>query len=610
MTFLLEWALSNLCMAGLLAVVAAVLSRFSRRPALLHALWLLVLLKLVTPPLVPFSIGWPGPLADNSPPAAAPAPPQTPVPEAPEPGPGPAARMAAPVPPAFRQPAVPEVVILDDGPDIDLPVAMAEAPGVPPAPPAIPRTSPGQSVATPVRQEPEAGQAAKAGTPSAPPPPAEAGNGAARSWRWQIALGWAWLLGSALWLVVAGQRLRQFQSLLQFAQPTPPAIQAESRRLARRLGVACPQIWLLPGQLTPMLWALGTRQGLLLPADLLTRLTPAQQATLIAHELAHLRRRDHWVRWLELIVLGLYWWCPLVWWARRELREAEEDCCDAWVLWALPGAQRDYALALVETVDFLCQAPPAAPLLASGLGQVRHLRRRLTMIMRGTTPRALTLAGSLLVLGAAVLLLPLWPSWAQPPRDKEKEFKKEGPPFKKEFRDKERPDKKEFRDKEQPDAQRIEEELHRIKMELDKHREMAERRAHELREALERIKHKKDFEPRGEREGRPPFPPDRPGFGPPHELERRLNEIEKKLDIMLFAITQLSKEMHRPGPGREFKGPPERDFKGPPGEKRDRDFKGPPERGERKGPPPERRLDPKERPGIEKQPPQPERVNE
>jgi len=50
--------------------------------------------------------------------------------------------------------------------------------------------------------------------------------------------------------------------------------------------------------------------------------------------------------------VDLYWWCPLVWWAQRELREAEEECCDAWVLWALPGSAARYAHALVRYRGF------------------------------------------------------------------------------------------------------------------------------------------------------------------------------------------------------------------------------------------------------------------
>src|SRR2546421_4211955 len=62
MNDLLHVALSNAVAATALAVVAAVTSRLCRRPALTHSLWLLVLLKLVTPPLVTLPITWPAPV--------------------------------------------------------------------------------------------------------------------------------------------------------------------------------------------------------------------------------------------------------------------------------------------------------------------------------------------------------------------------------------------------------------------------------------------------------------------------------------------------------------------------------------------------------------------
>src|SRR5437868_6658575 len=82
MTFL-HVALANLAVATLLAVLAVLAGRFSRRPALVHSLWLLVLLKMITPPLVPLRIiPWPEqpaveesePVADRPPEAESPTP--------------------------------------------------------------------------------------------------------------------------------------------------------------------------------------------------------------------------------------------------------------------------------------------------------------------------------------------------------------------------------------------------------------------------------------------------------------------------------------------------------------------------------------------------------
>jgi beta-lactamase regulating signal transducer with metallopeptidase domain len=234
--------------------------------------------------------------------------------------------------------------------------------------------------------------------------------------RWAGLLGSLWLAGSCAWWLLAAWRIDRFQRLLRDAEPAPAEVQDEARRLAERLGLPrCPGVWFVPGRVPPLVWAVGGPARLILPAELWTALEDEQRTTILVHELAHLRRRDHWVRRLELVVSGLYWWLPTAWWARRALREAEEQCCDAWVVWAMPKASTTYANALLEALDFLAGAYPPAPAVASGIGHLSCLKRRLRMIVRAQTPRGLSWAGRLAVLGLACALLPLAPTWAQKP---------------------------------------------------------------------------------------------------------------------------------------------------------------------------------------------------
>jgi hypothetical protein len=229
---------------------------------------------------------------------------------------------------------------------------------------------------------------------------------------------YSWLAGSLLWLGATAWRVRRFRRLLRFARPAPPELGERACALAGRLGLRrCPGVWLVPGPVSPMLWALGGPARLLLPHTLWQRLDDDQRDALLVHELAHYRRRDHWLRFVELIATGLYWWHPVVWWARHELRAAEEECCDAWVVWALPAAARAYSLALLETMTFLGEAPPLGVPAQSGIGHLHTLKRRLTMIMRGTTPRALSWTGCFAVFGLGVVLLPWLPTRAasEPP---------------------------------------------------------------------------------------------------------------------------------------------------------------------------------------------------
>ena len=88
---------------------------------------------------------------------------------------------------------------------------------------------------------------------------------------------------------------------------------------------------------------------------------PAQRRLLLLHELLHVRRGDHLVRWFAVAVLALYWWNPAAWWAVRRLQNAEEECCDANVLFFDPHQFEAYGEALLAVCEFVsCGSLPVA----------------------------------------------------------------------------------------------------------------------------------------------------------------------------------------------------------------------------------------------------------
>jgi beta-lactamase regulating signal transducer with metallopeptidase domain len=133
--------------------------------------------------------------------------------------------------------------------------------------------------------------------------------------------------------VVTLVRVVKFRRQVRHPWPTDFELQRQADDLAKRFGLPrSPEVKLVNALLPPMLWATQRSPVIFLPRALVERLTAEQTLTLLAHELAHYRRRDHWVRWLEVIVLGVYWWKPAAWIARQGLQRSEEECCDAWVL--------------------------------------------------------------------------------------------------------------------------------------------------------------------------------------------------------------------------------------------------------------------------------------
>jgi beta-lactamase regulating signal transducer with metallopeptidase domain len=371
MAGVIEVLLTNVLVASALALGIGLLALRLRRPALLHSLWILVLLKLVTPPVVSVGV----------------LPAKTTRFEA-----------ASAIEESIEdEEAVAAGAALGD--------SGAEAPGD-----RVPRsveTAPGSAAEPPAL-------GLRAEVSAAPGAPASTLDYAF------LVLG-AWLAGSLLVFLVALVRAARFRRLLARGEPAPAIVQGRARRVAACLGLSrCPAVHLIPGRVSPLVWALPfTRPRLVVPSGMVEQLSRDELESLLAHELAHVKRRDHWVRWLELLVTGLFWWLPLVWLVRRNLRTVEEQCCDAWVVWSLPGRAEAYARALLHTVAFLADTRTAMPPVASGARHVRQLERRLTMIMERTPPRMLGTAARLAVAVAAVLMLSFLPTWAQESREDE-----------------------------------------------------------------------------------------------------------------------------------------------------------------------------------------------
>jgi len=364
MSALLQIGLSNAVICGIMAALLLLLARLLRRPALTHALSVLILLKLLTPPV--FSV----PIIRNST-AASKQSQQTTTAE------------AAPS--------------LSDSTSIMVPADAANVDAAAPADATI-ESIPRQAPVVPV----------------VPPPShallAEIWEYAGFHWlSWLIA---SWITSAVLLGAVTIARIIRLDLAVRRATTPGPDISQDVELLSSRLGVRrIPRVRFIAGAAAPMLLAPLRRPELVIPIDLWDRLDGLQRQTILLHELAHLYRGDHLVRYLELLATCVYWWHPAMWFTRFTLREAEEQCCDAWVVWAMPDSTRAYMTTLLDAIDFMSQrARPrllATPVLASGMGQFHNLQRRLTMVREGNVKRRLGRRGLAAVVLLSAITLPL-----------------------------------------------------------------------------------------------------------------------------------------------------------------------------------------------------------
>lgn len=224
----------------------------------------------------------------------------------------------------------------------------------------------------------------------------------------------AWFIGSAIVVTASIRRIRGFGRLLAATSSRAPgAVEQLAANVGHELGMrSVPPVYVTRAHISPMTWWTRGRIRLVVPAALLQRSDRAELRWVLAHELAHVRRHDHLVRWLEWLASVVFWWHPLVWLARRTLRLDEEDACDALVLQHLEGAPRAYASVLLDTVEVLSQPHGRVPAMATGMDAARSLERRLRTIVSPTVrrPAPRPLIGGLAIVALMSLALGVGPA--------------------------------------------------------------------------------------------------------------------------------------------------------------------------------------------------------
>jgi GWxTD domain-containing protein len=153
------------------------------------------------------------------------------------------------------------------------------------------------------------------------------------------------------------------------------------------------------------------RPVILMPVGLLAGLTSEQVESILLHELAHIRRHDYLVNLLQIVVEGLVFYHPAVWWISGVIRAERENCCDDMVV-AMQGDAFAYAAALTA-LEQNRGAMRETVLAATGGSLVKRVRR---LLIQPEGPRAaLTPVFSAAVLTVAIAAaMTAWQTSAPP----------------------------------------------------------------------------------------------------------------------------------------------------------------------------------------------------
>lgn len=267
---------------------------------------------------------------------------------------------------------------------------VASLPAVPAAAPALEATgaAPASAAAEPIARTltPTAATTATAATPD---PRLSRLSALLPGWQ-KLALG-IWAFGALLLVAALAVRWTRLRVRLRRRQDVGAGV---PRRLLDRLIETTSsrrRVRLTGSSALPVPVALGVgEQEICLPRRALSELDDRRQEGLLAHELAHLERRDPAWLLLALGIESVLFFQPLNRLARRRLEEIAELECDAWAV-RMTGDRMSLARCLTDVAGWLLEerrafraaSAPGAAAMARSRGQLGVRVRRILAVGPG-----------------------------------------------------------------------------------------------------------------------------------------------------------------------------------------------------------------------------------
>src|SRR5262245_11156734 len=200
-----------------------------------------------------------------------------------------------------------------------------------------------------------------------------------------LALVGLWLALCALMSWRVARSYRAVFRLRGRLEPAPSEQRGHVERLATVFGIKRPVRAFTSGQVVMPMTIGSLKPMVILPADLVDDLSQSEFESVIAHELAHVKRWDYLTNMLQRAVQAYLFFHPAVWFICKQLTIERELACDDWAVKTCEP--RRYASCLTKLVEALNESKPhmAVRVAATGIGGIvfgKHvISRRVEMIL-------------------------------------------------------------------------------------------------------------------------------------------------------------------------------------------------------------------------------------
>jgi len=143
----------------------------------------------------------------------------------------------------------------------------------------------------------------------------------------------------------------------------------------------------------------------LLPLSSFSHLSYDQLEAVLAHELAHIRRWDDVVNWIQTAFEIILFYHPALWWISQMIRDEREKCCDDLAV-ATCGNALVYAQALTQLESLPNTTSPLALALSrAGTGLLARIERLLQPNTVNNRPSAIPVTVTMLLATALIINL-------------------------------------------------------------------------------------------------------------------------------------------------------------------------------------------------------------
>ncbi|MFU1794659.1 M56 family metallopeptidase [Paenibacillus azoreducens] len=190
-----------------------------------------------------------------------------------------------------------------------------------------------------------------------------------------------WLAGALLLAAKTVYDQLRLKQALRAGRPIDiPLLTALFHETKQQMGVKR-QVRFLASERLPGPAVIGFRKPVVvISPNLLSTLQKGQLQYILAHEFAHIRRRDVVVNWVMHIILILHWFNPFIWLAVYKARQDQEMACDACALDRLSSQQSSaYGQTIIHVLEHF-SGRHHQPGLAGLSSTHKQMKKRLLMI--------------------------------------------------------------------------------------------------------------------------------------------------------------------------------------------------------------------------------------